>query len=61
MRGVIQVGKIESTRNLADLFAKTLPTTTHTYLLTGMVVMTNEGFCPVEKDNIRLNHAFERG
>ena len=60
-RGVIQVGKIESTRNLADLFTKTLLTTTHTYLLVGMVAMTNEGFRPVEKDNIRLNCAFERG
>ena len=61
MRGVIQVGKIESTHNLADPFTKTLPTTTRMYLLLGMVAMTNEGFRPVEQDDIHLNHAFEQG
>ena len=60
-RGVIRMGKIESTQNLADLFTKTLLTTTCTYLLVGMVAMTNEGFCPVEKDDICLNRAFEWG
>ena len=59
--GVIQVGKIESTCNLADLFTETLPTTTHAYLLMGMVAMTNEGFRPVGKDDLHLNHAFEWG
>ena len=60
-RCVIRVGKIESTRNLADLFTKCLLTATRAYLLGGMVAMTHEGFRNVKANDSRLNRGFERG
>ena len=58
---VIRVGKIESTRNLADLFTKCLPTATRVYLLGGMVLSGNEGLRSVEPEDSRLNCGFTRG
>ena len=58
---VIQVGKIESQHNLADLFTKCLPTPTCTYLLGGIVANSHDGLCPVDPDDSCLNHAFEWG
>ena len=60
-RSVIHVGKINSNRNLADLFTKCLPMPTRAYLLGGMVVSSNEGLRPVEDEDTCLNHRFERG
>ena len=60
-RCIIRVGKIESTRNLADLFTKCLPTATRAYLLGGMVAMTHEGFRNVGSNDSRLNCGFEMG
>ena len=61
MRRVIRVGKIESQRNLADLFTKCLPTPTRAYLLGGIVANSHDGLCPVDPDYSRLNCAFEWG
>ena len=58
---VIQVGKIESQRNLADLFTKCLPTLTHAYLLGGIVANSHDGLRLVDPDDSRLIHTFERG
>ena len=57
---VARVGKIESSRNLADLFTKCLPTSTRHYLLGGMVHMGTTGLCAVAKNDSHLNRAFER-
>ena len=61
VRCVIRVGKIKSTRNLADPFTKCLPTATRAYLLGGMVATTHEGFRNVEANDSRLNRGVERG
>ena len=60
-RQVIRVGKIESQRNLPDLFTKCLPTLTRAYLLGGIVANSHDGLHPVDPDDSRLNRAFVRG
>ena len=51
-RLVARVGKIESSRNLADLFTKCLPTSTRH--------MGTTGLRTVAKNDSGLNRAFER-
>ena len=59
-RLVARVGKIESSRNLADLFTKCLPTSTRHYVLGGMFHMGTTRLCIVSKNDSSLNRAFER-
>ena len=60
-RWVIRVHKIESQRNLTDLFIKCLPTPTCAYLLGGIVVKSHDGLRPVDPEDSCLNHTFEQG
>ena len=50
-KGTIKVGKIESERNLSDLFTKLLPTRTRQDLLNGIVIMPKNGLRKVEKED----------
>ena len=52
---IICVGKIESDKNLADLFTKVLPTSTRYDLLLGLVWMRRDQLRDVEKLDSRLN------
>jgi len=56
--GTIRVGKIESEKNLSDLFTKPLPAETRYDLLSGIVWMSKKGLRDIEKEDYRLNQGY---